>query len=146
MTAIRATFSDFRTVKSRKVAQLVMEVPIEDADAALRTLGGVPRPDVDRWVGIAPITEEASRRPAEKPATARTWADLTYSQQAGIRCNEPTFQEWMNSTDADHAAKAVRQVCGVASRAELDQDRVAGTRWRDLDAAFRDFCRNEAPA
>ncbi len=40
MTPICATFSDFRLVKGRKVCQLVCEVPLEQADAALAALGG----------------------------------------------------------------------------------------------------------
>ena len=54
MPAIRATYSDVKLVKTRKVFQLIFEVPIEDADNALRVLGGLPRPAAERWVGIAP--------------------------------------------------------------------------------------------
>ena len=38
MTAIKATFSDFKLIKGRKVAQLIFEVPIEATDAALAAL------------------------------------------------------------------------------------------------------------
>ena len=41
MAAIKATFSDFKLIKTRKVAQLVMEIPVEQADAALKALGGL---------------------------------------------------------------------------------------------------------
>ncbi len=143
MTAIRATFSDFRTVKSRKIAQLVMEVPIEEADAALRSLGGVPRPDVDRWVAIAPLTEEAAKRPPREP---KSWTELSYAAQAGIRCNDPKFQAWLNEPDADRAAAAVRRICGVISRTEFDKDIEAGKHWHDLDDAFLRYSRDEAPA
>lgn len=135
MSAIRATFSDFRTVKSRKVAQLVMEVPIEEADAALRTLGGVPRPDIERWVGIAPITAQ----PREKQS--RRWEDLTNAQQAGIRCNEGAFQKWLSVSDADEAAAQVREQCAVDSRAELDTDADAARRWHDMDADYEAWLR-----
>ena len=55
MTPICATFSDFRLVKGRKVCQLVCEVPLEQADAALAALGGLPNPHAERWVGIVPL-------------------------------------------------------------------------------------------
>lgn len=58
--ATLATFSDFRIVKTRKLAQFVFEVPIEDADKALAALGGLPRSDGERWCGIALITKSAS--------------------------------------------------------------------------------------
>lgn len=136
MTAIRASFSDFRIVKGRKVAQLVMEVPIEQADAALRALGGVPSPDVDRWVGIAPLTEEAATRQPEN-APRRNWDALTYCQQAGIRCSDPEFQAWLSVTDEIEAAAHVREHCQVDSRTELDRTRDAAERWRQMDRDFR---------
>lgn len=53
----RATFSDFRLIKGRKVAQFVFEVAAEQADDALDALGGLPRADVDRWCAIARLSE-----------------------------------------------------------------------------------------
>jgi hypothetical protein len=50
--AILATFSDFQLVRSRKVARLVFEVPIEQAKAALDVLG-MPNPVGETWCGIA---------------------------------------------------------------------------------------------
>jgi hypothetical protein len=51
--AIKATFADFRIIKTRKLAQFVFELPIEQADAALVALGGLPRSDAERWAAIA---------------------------------------------------------------------------------------------
>jgi hypothetical protein len=42
--ATQGTFSDFRLIKGRKVCQIVIEVPIEQADQALAALGGLPQP------------------------------------------------------------------------------------------------------
>jgi hypothetical protein len=47
--AVKATFSDFRLIKGRKQAQLVLEIPIEEADRALAALGGIPQPQSDHW-------------------------------------------------------------------------------------------------
>jgi len=148
MTAIRATFSDIRVVKGRKVVQLVMEIPIEEADSALRALGGVPQPDVSRWVGIAPLTEKAATRPAEaqepvkKPK--RRMSELSRGQQAGIYCSDPHFQKWIatgqpnngDMADLDYAIMLVRQVCGVTSRTAFNTDEDAGRAW---DALKNDF-------
>lgn len=70
MTAILATFADFKLVKSRAVAQLVFEVPVEQADAALTALGGLPRADLERWAGIAPLKVPAEREQAATVASA----------------------------------------------------------------------------
>ena len=69
-TPIKATFSDFRIIRGRKVASLCFEVPIEGADAALAALGGLPRPDAERWYAIVALAQHAaSERPSapEKP-------------------------------------------------------------------------------
>src|SRR4051812_4591789 len=55
----QATFSDFRLVKGRKVAQLVFEVPIEQADQALAALGGLPQPATEAWVALARLETKA---------------------------------------------------------------------------------------
>jgi hypothetical protein len=69
MSALRAAFADFKLVRTRGVAQLVMEVPIEEADAALALLGGVPKAAAEKWVGIAPLLESDGDRETspEKP-------------------------------------------------------------------------------
>lgn len=53
MTAFKGEFSDFKIVKTRSVCQIVLEIPLEQADDALAVLGGVPRPDRQVWVAVA---------------------------------------------------------------------------------------------
>lgn len=132
MTAIAATFSDFRIVKGRKVAQMVFEIPIEQANAALAALGGVPQPGSEQWVGVAPLEP-----PAPRPEKPKTWDDLSYPQRAGIRCSDKAFQDWMDAPDAEACADAVREYCGVKSRSELAENELAAERWVELDVGFR---------
>jgi hypothetical protein len=51
--AFDAVFSDFKLVKTRSSAQLVLEIPIERADAVLAILGGVPQPGKEVSVAVA---------------------------------------------------------------------------------------------
>lgn len=175
LAAIRATFSDLRIVKGRKVAQLVMEIPIEQADHALAVLGGIPRSDKEVWVGIARLDPDkiaASREdgppcpsgigtPPESaesvaPAASKTrkpFHELRPSQQAGIRCNDSDFWQWLDTQLAARrivhtapaevltapeqtAAHVVRQLCGVQSRAELDANPEAAAKWKRLNDQF----------
>ena len=53
MSAILGTFADARAVKGRSVFQIIVEVPLENADKALQALGGWPQPATERWVGVA---------------------------------------------------------------------------------------------
>ncbi len=144
MNAIRATYSDLKLVKTRKVLQLIFEVPIEEADNALRVLGGMPRADAETWVGIAPITEEAATRPADKPR--RRMAELSRAQQAGILCNDARFQQFIGtvygvSWPITHdrpviAAQFVRNYCKVDSRAKLDSEPDRGAAWDQLRTEY----------
>jgi len=131
--AISATFSDFRIVKGRKVAQLVLEVPLEKANSALAALGGIPQPATETWVAVARLTAEPK---SEKPKERRRFEELPLSQQAALRCNDPEFQGWLDVANADRAAAEVRLRCAVKSRAELDSNNFAADLWRDLDSCF----------
>jgi hypothetical protein len=141
--AIQATFADFRLIKGRKQAQLVLEIPIEEADNALAVLGGIPQPQSDCWVAVARLNGVAKPKP--EPTEQRKWDDLKLSMQAGIRCNEPAFQRFMREVydseahgdDDVDAANAVRHICGVDSRSGLNDNPEAAEAWRDLDRSYQ---------
>jgi hypothetical protein len=148
MTAFRATFSDMKLVKTRQVAQLIFEIPLSDFDAAYEVLGGMPNPANERWFGIAPLRATASAPPPVTPplpagATKRDWRDIPPAQQAGIRCEEPSFvaflreqrsDDWIETRDA---AECVRLICGVQSRGELATNHKARVIWKQLDDQFQ---------
>ena len=48
---IQATYSDFKVIKTRQVAQLIFEVPLEMGERAIKQLG-MPMPDREIWVEI----------------------------------------------------------------------------------------------
>jgi hypothetical protein len=136
LAIIWGTFADFKLIKSRSTAQLVVEIPIESADEALRALAGVPQPGKEVSVTLARM--DAQRAPKAKKSSL--------TQQAGIRCGERTFQTYLEETHPHiaplvpgemEAAEAVRAICGVDSRAEFDSDAAAGQRWRALETAFQ---------
>lgn len=134
--AIRGTFSDFKIIRGRKCAQLVIEVPLEEADRALAALGGIPQAATERWVAVARLNESAVQI-EEKPK--RRFSELSPAQQAGIKCQEPSFWRFLNGRDdvdsissADSAAMWVRFECGVKSRADLNTDPASAERWLSL--------------
>jgi hypothetical protein len=136
MKPVAATFSGFRMVAGRKVFQLLLEIPIEEANTALATLGGIPDPANPVWVAIAPLTGPP-KAPASEPDHRRRWEELPATQQAAIRCQEPAFQHFLGVEDAEHAALAVRHLCQVKSRKELNQTIEAAKRWENLDDEFQ---------
>lgn len=143
----RAAFSDFKLIRSRNCAQLVLEVPIEAADAALYALGGLPNPAAERWVAVARLNDEPP--PAEPAALSapepKRWADMPPAQQAALRSGEKTFWRYLGercgqevSSEAD-AADIVRKLCAVESRKELNTDQQKRVLWHQLDRGFLEW-------
>lgn len=139
----KATFEDFQLIKGRKVCKIVLEVPIEAADAALKALGGVPRPDQSVWVAVARLDTEAASKP-KKPGK-RHWDEIPLAEQAGVRCCDPAFKEWLFFRDemggtpwADYDVKEhLRKICGIQSRRQIRLGTEAGKIWKALDEEFR---------
>lgn len=147
--AFQATYADFKLIKSRGQAQFVFEVPLDKADAALKALGGLPRPDQETWVGVARLKgAEPIAIPA--PKERKRFDELTPAAQAGMRCQDEKFVEFLHDrnpdwladgSDDDEAAQMVRQICGVESRSELNSDAIALSRWKGLEADFQTWLR-----
>ena len=145
--AIRATFSDFRIVKGRKVAQLVFEVPLEGADDALASLGGLPQPAAERWCGIARLTEEAAAKPDARERYAQKPEGEQAVARAGILCEDYDFQHWIAPAGHMHAADQVARGrharshlvdrLQIASRSDLARDADALQRFLALEARFK---------
>lgn len=144
--AFQGTYSNLTFVKTRSVAVVSVEIPIEEADAFVAAFG-TPRPGAEVPVALARIDPTASKaRPARTHASQpskRRWADLSPAQQAGIRCEEPAFAKFLtDETDykpngPKEAAESVRELCGVSSRKLIAESPVATAKWVELDARYQ---------
>ena len=139
--AVLAVFTDVKTIKTRSCLQLVLEIPLEQADDALHALGGFPLPGESTWVGIALAPAD---RAEIKKAEKRKFEELPLSQQAALRCEDNDFCQFLahringplgTLTPAD----IVRVECEVDSRSKFDSDPQAAARWKRLDAQFRQW-------
>lgn len=54
---IRATYSDLKFLKTRKVAQIICEVPIENAGEIVKIFGA-PDPSRETWVAVALLSTD----------------------------------------------------------------------------------------
>jgi hypothetical protein len=145
--ACLAMFVDFKTIKTRKCLHLIFEVPFESdqANKALEALGGIPSPSDPPWVGIAllaakPVSEPP--RPVER--LKKRWGDLTPAQQAGIRCQEQEFEDFIRAKFMTaHASNGrtipefVREYCGVSSRGLIFKGSAAEQRWLLLESGYQ---------
>lgn len=158
--AFKASYSDWKVIKGRKVVQVIFELPIETADQAYQVLGGMPNMASEIWCGIARLEKSVSRQPIppvaeNKPGPAtpgksvpvradkerRQFGELKPSTQAGIICGERAFRlflaekfpEVWTITNRDPAA-CVREICKVDSRADIKPDNAD---WSALVLAYR---------
>ncbi len=147
---IKATFSEWRMVKGRKVLQIVCEVPLEAQETVLRALG-TPGVETDNWVAIARLNLSAG--PTEPVQIAHDNDDaeephrppMSLAQSAGFLCGTPTFQQfilesgdgWDHRPTKEEAAEWLRSVCGVPSRADIKPENpVAAERFRKIRADY----------
>jgi hypothetical protein len=114
--AFEGSYSDWRIVKGRKVVQIVIEVPLENADHAYQVLGGMPNNGAEAWLAVARLAGK-SRLPAP--------AQNNVAQQAAMRCDQPKFKEFLvfkNEFGPDDPAKWLREYFGVDSRKKINSE------------------------
>jgi hypothetical protein len=70
------------------------------------------------------------------------WREVQPAAQAGIRCAEPRFRDYLAvehgipTKTAQEAAEAVRTLCGVNSRAQLGVNHKARAMWHQIDSNY----------
>lgn len=111
--AFEGSYSDWRIVKGRKVVQIVIEVPLENADHAYQVLGGMPNNGAEAWLAVARLAGK-SRLPAP--------VQNSVAQQAAMRCDQPKFKEFLvfkNEFGSDSAREWLHQYFNVTSRNQI---------------------------
>lgn len=71
---------------------------------------------IDMPVAIAPLVADFEQRETEKPKGGEL------AKLAGMLCNDPEFQRFIDAPDSDQAAEKIRKLCRVQSRVEFDMD------------------------
>lgn len=136
---ITGTYADFKIIKTRKVAQMVVEFPIEQAESFVSKLG-LPKPHEEVWVAVAML----------KSVSVQTSGKATSAiQQAGILCKDVSFGTWLrdskkmeiNPANEVEVQDALRTILGVSSRAEMRDNDQALAIWERLYDQYRDSSR-----
>ncbi len=142
--AIQGTFADLKTVKTRSVVQMIIEVPIEQGKQVVDAFG-FPQPGSEIPVAVARLNPSAAKqeKPTRKPAATRAekrhWNEMSRVQQAAIRCNNYDWRHWAGLPDtwgAEDVAQWLRQSLVIESRKELDTDPEKAAAWDALDGRF----------
>lgn len=123
----------------------------QNGDWVLRLV--VQSADMDQRVTTAPmgtryqavLVEVGDDEMPKEPKGKLDWREVQPAAQAGIRCAEPRFRDYLavehgiNTKTAQEAAEAVRNLCGVNSRAQLGVNHKARTLWNQLDSGYREW-------
>ena len=139
--AIHADFEDVKRVKTRKVWQLIFEVPEERYDAAIEALGGSPQSGASRPVAIALLKPESV---SETTAEQTRPKGGPICKRAVLLCKNPEFRLWWMGfsglrNDAERLTKErMYQVFGITSRAELDHNEEAADNFEQIERNFYD--------
>lgn len=133
-SALQATYSDLKIIKTRDSFQIIFEMPLAEFNHAMAVLGGAPRPDGEVWVAIARLNPSLSRTEdppqissatvvglpppkaaktaltleSAKPKQKRSWFELSAVQRASMRCEDHRFWSWLcaigRTSEASEAA------------------------------------------
>jgi hypothetical protein len=145
--AFKASYADWKLVKTRSCVQIIFEIPVEKANEAYEILGGMPISATESWFAIARLKqqqEETNNIATEKPAPTQPPARAPKNRlttRAAILCNDQMFhrylrqQGWDINNGAD-AAEHIRTFCKVASRKDILPGTQAATRLDLLESAF----------
>lgn len=142
--AFQGDYTGLKFVNTRKVAQVVIEIPLEQATAFVAAFG-TPDPANGVPLAIARINNILGVK-TDKPEPEKKRGGKL-AQRAGILCNEGGFIKFLGEkhfagiSDPADAADMVRGLCGVNSRADLDHNDEAALIFRDLEANYNAWLR-----
>jgi hypothetical protein len=153
---ITGSFADFKLVKTRGVVQVITEIPIEEADQALESLGGIPVPGKERHVCIGlrdkllEIAEGKATGPERHANLSlvgkQRYAEADEMEQARTRsallAKDPQFIAWADTrvraydiADEVSAAIYIREEIG-GSRSLIATDGDAYNRFLHLEREY----------
>ena len=153
----RASYSDWKLIRTRKCLQIVFEVPIEESNLAYEVLGGMPNPAAECWCAIARLHPETllqqeqlgpgPKATSQDGGTApRPPNNKKLMQRAGILANDSLFWcylEELNPGTAeimeDEAAEYIRDYCQVTSRTNIVPGTPAAELFSELLTKFTNW-------
>ena len=141
---ISGSYADFKIIKSRGVAQIVIEVPIEQAERAIAAFG-LPVGGSEIHVAVARLAiggSETGHHAQDASERARAiYQASSPGEQARARsillCRDPDFQAWAQATDEAEAATFIRRNCRVNTRAAFATNPTALEKFLLLEREYK---------
>lgn len=142
---IRAEFTDYRPVKTRRVLQLVFEVPAEQQAEIFEVLG-YPIMGSSTWCGIARLVAGAGAPVpvSSEPVAAIEKTKPLRSNAAAVMCKQNTdFQNWLVDTywtgkeEIGDYDGLLKRALGITSKTEIDADPEKAEAWERMLTTFK---------
>lgn len=148
----------FRQTQDGVVVSFVLhpqDVPSDLALAVLGTrymlalveIGDDEQPKEGSSNGRASVSKTENEGSNPSPS-ARSWHDMMPAQQAGILCNEKSFETFLREQHAQAFHKSdydpagcIRIICGVTSRSHIVPGTAAAGAWRIIARDYRAWMR-----
>ena len=126
---IRGTYAAFKLVKTRNCVQMIIEVPIEEAQKVTNNFG-IPTPSEEKWVAVALLD---NRKVEVNNRASRA------IQQAGILGSDVAFGTFLKNkvpevepTNPESIVNGISAITGVRSWSEFTKNDTALTIWERL--------------
>lgn len=142
---IRAEFTDYRPVKTRKTVILSFEIPAEEQGAAFAALG-YPVSGTSIWCAIARLAEGAGAPVpvSPEPVAAIEKPKPLRSNAAAVMCKQnKDFQNWLVDTywtgkeEIGDYDGLLKRALGITSKTEIDADPDKGEAWERMLTTFK---------
>jgi hypothetical protein len=152
---IRSDYVMFKPVPSRKVLQIICEIPLEKTGEFL-DMFGTPNMETGTPVAIARLMEPGrGSLPSSAPSdgsdsgTAMASDNAPSGEGKGPNSLRPSqdgyrhtlkngFMQWLNVSSREAAEEVIERQCGVLSLSELDKQPSAADRWSHMKAEFEE--------
>jgi hypothetical protein len=107
--AFKACYSDWKLVRTRGIIQVVLEVPLADADAAYNVLGGMPDASRENWFAVAPLKDLRHPPDLKNPPAAKESSPTTPAtpEVAHDKPPSPAKRDWRDILPAAQAFDAL---------------------------------------
>ena len=140
--AIACTMLSYKTVPTRKVFQIVVEMPIEYAGKAI-ALFGAPDPDGATWLAMARLTHNAVTGRDDVAAIETPKREYTPSQRAALMLKDKEFKDWLvniywtGKEEIGDYDGLLKRALGITSKTELDTPGKAAEAWDQMLTSFK---------
>ena len=137
----KGTYSDFKIIKSRNVAQIIVEIPLEQSDDFI-AMFGIPKPTSEKWVALAGLNEEVVDRNEKATKAIQICGMVCKDEKFGIFLRDEKKLAEVNPYRADTIADGLRALLGIRSRTELHKnDNLVA--WNRLYSEYEQWCINQ---